>query len=63
MTPSSKYFSTYHPNPNNKKISTTDGILVTVAGIRHTNNSFHYLKKCLSCSKTVHKPCLYTKTY
>jgi hypothetical protein len=33
MTPSSNYFSTYHPSPSNKKISTADGTLVTVAGI------------------------------
>ncbi|RDX78686.1 hypothetical protein CR513_40998, partial [Mucuna pruriens] len=33
MTPSSKYFSTYSPCPNNKKIATTDGTLVTVVGI------------------------------
>ncbi|WVZ24536.1 hypothetical protein V8G54_003080 [Vigna mungo] len=32
MTPLHKYFSTYSPCPNNKKISTADGTLITAAG-------------------------------
>lgn len=33
MTPPSNYFFTYHPSPSNKKFSTANGTLVTVAGI------------------------------
>jgi len=32
MTPLLTHFSTYSPCPSNKKISTTDGSLITVAG-------------------------------